>query len=111
MMAGQTIAWFLLNVGGAPTPLPRIAGAYLAQTTLILLITLRWKISVHTATAAGVTVAVWQTLGSIAVPFALTLPLIIWSRVKLGRHTLGQTLAGTALGASVFLTALLLGGR
>ncbi len=109
MMAGQALAWFLLNVGGAPAPLPRIAGAYLVQTTLILLITLRWKISVHTSTAAGVTVALWQTLGAVALPFALTLPLIVWSRVKLGRHTLRQTLAGTALGASVFLTALLMG--
>ena len=109
MMAGQAMAWFLLNIGGAPSPLPLIAGAYLTQTTLIFLITLRWKISVHTSTAAGVTVAVWGTLGSVAVPFALTLPLIVWSRVKLRRHTLGQTLAGTALGGSVFLTALLLG--
>lgn len=111
MMAGQAMAWFLLNVGGAPSPLPLIASAYLAQTTLILLITLRWKISVHTSTAAGVTVAIWGTLGPIAVPFALTLPLIVWSRVKLRRHTLGQTLAGTALGSSVFLMALFLGGR
>ncbi len=111
MMAGQAGAWFMLYLGGAPSPLPVLAAAYFMQTLLIFLITLRWKISVHTSTAAGVTVAVWQTLGSIAVPFALTLPFIIWSRVKLGRHTLGQTLAGTALGASVFLAALLLGGR
>lgn len=110
MMAGQALAWLMLCVGGAPSPLPLIAGAYLAQTSLILLITLRWKISVHTSTAAGVTVAVWGTLGTVAVPFALTLPLIVWSRVKLRRHTLGQTLAGTLLGGSVFLTALLLGG-
>lgn len=109
MMAGQAVAWLLLTAGSAPSPLPMIAGAYLVQTSLILLITLRWKISVHTSTAAGVTVAVWGTLGTVAVPFALTLPLIVWSRVKLRRHTLGQTLAGTALGSGIFLAALLLG--
>ena len=111
MMAGQAIAWFLLTVSEAPAPLPLIAGAYLTQTSLIFIITLRWKISVHTSTAAGVTVAVWRTVGLVALPLALTLPLITWSRVKLGRHTVRQTLAGTALGAGVFLTALLLGGR
>ena len=109
MMTGQAVAWLLLTAGSAPSPLPMIAGAYLVQTSLILLITLRWKISVHTSTAAGVTVAVWGTLGTVAVPFALTLPLIVWSRVKLRRHTLGQTLAGTALGSGIFLAALLLG--
>jgi len=103
-----TLAAAILRVGHAPDPLVLMAYASLVQLCAIFLITLRWKISVHTSTAAGISVLMLRVVGAAAVPLAITVPLIAWSRVKLGRHTLGQTIAGTALGIGVFLTAVLI---
>ncbi len=108
-MGGQTVAWALLSAGGAPYPLPLLAVTALVQTFCIFVITLHWKISVHTSTAAGIAVLLWRVMGSGAgLPLAASLPFIAWSRVKLRRHTPLQVLAGAGLGSAIFLSALLL---
>ena len=107
-VGGLALAWLGFLWGGAPLPFRILAGASLVQGMLILLITLRWKISVHTSTAAGMTVLILGVAGLAAAPVVITVPLIAWSRVKLHRHTLMQTLAGTGLGVGVFLAAVLL---
>jgi membrane-associated phospholipid phosphatase len=59
---------------------------------------------VHTSAAAGAATVVWILLGT---PLSLLIvPLIAWSRVRLRRHTLLQTVVGALLGFSVFLIAL-----
>ena len=103
-------AWFLLQQGQAPLPLRVLTGAGCIQAALLLAITLRWKISVHSAAAAGLVVFAWLLFAAAAAPFILLLPLVAWSRLRLGRHTLPQILAGILLGSGVFSTAWLLGG-
>lgn len=110
-LGGLLIAWLLFALGRAPLSFRILAGASLAQAGLVLLITLQWKISMHTSTAAGMTVLILSVVGAAAAPVAITIPLIAWSRIKLRRHTLMQTLAGTGLGIGVFLTAVLLATR
>ena len=65
-----------------------------------------WKMSIHTATAAGATVIAVAVFG----PWALlAIPAVAvngWSRVYLRAHTVAQVLVGTATGA--LLTALFL---
>jgi membrane-associated phospholipid phosphatase len=95
-----------LWAAAAPQLLQLLARVNGLQTALFLAITLRWKISLHTAAAAMLAVLGLATLGSDAVPLAVAVPIIAWSRVRLHRHTLAQTLAGAALGASLLLTAL-----
>lgn len=107
-LLGLALAWLSFLLGGAPLPFRILASASLVQGLLILLITLRWKISVHTSTAAGMIVLILSVAGLAAAPVVMTVPLIAWSRVKLHRHTFMQTLAGTGLGLGVFLTAVLL---
>jgi membrane-associated phospholipid phosphatase len=102
--------WFLLQWSLAPLPLRVLTGAGCVQAALLLAITLRWKISVHSAAAAGLVMIAWLLFATAALPFALLLPLVAWSRLRLGRHTLPQTLAGTALGSVVFGVAWLIGG-
>jgi hypothetical protein len=101
-VGAQLAAWLAVWLGGAPKPLPLIAAASFLQMFLILLITLRWKISVHTSTAAGVATMIWRLIGPAGLYLALSVPLIAWSRVKLRRHTLKQTVAGMLLGSSIF---------
>ncbi len=106
-MAGQVLALSLLLLGGGPHSLALVAGTALIQTLCIFLITLYWKISVHTSTAASITVLVWSVAGGVAAaPLVVSVPLIAWSRVKLRRHTPAQTIAGVVLGSTVFLMAL-----
>jgi membrane-associated phospholipid phosphatase len=103
-IASAGLGWLVLALAPAPAALTTIAAALWLQTAAILTITLRWKISVHTAAAAGATTIAWVLLGT-ALPFLLTVPLIAWSRIRLGRHTLLQTLVGALLGFIVFSMA------
>jgi membrane-associated phospholipid phosphatase len=97
-------AWLVLALGVAPRVMTVMAGALWFQVVAIFIITLRWKISVHAATAAGATTMAWALLGT-PLPFLVTVPLVAWSRVRLRRHTLLQTVAGALLGFTVFFAA------
>lgn len=98
------LAWLVLALGAAPRLMIVLAGALWLQMALIYGITLRWKISVHSAAAAGAAMLVWSLVG-MPLPFLIGVPAIAWSRVCLGRHTVAQTVAGALLGAAIFLIA------
>jgi membrane-associated phospholipid phosphatase len=98
------VGWLVLALGAAPVGMTTVAAALWLQVATILLVTLRWKISVHTAAAAGGATLIWTLLGS-AMPFLLVVPLIAWSRIRLRHHTFPQTLAGALLGSIVFFVA------
>ena len=103
------VAWMGLWMGGAPRGLIWVAGGMWLQGLMILGITSRWKISVHTATAAAATT--WSSLLlQTPLPALLVVPLVAWSRVWLRRHTVLQTVAGAALGFILFLALWHLGG-
>jgi hypothetical protein len=65
----------------------------------VALITLLWKASAHCTVAGHAAAAGLLLLGPIGIVFPLILPLVLWSRVAQGAHTLPQALAGTAAGA------------
>ena len=103
----QAIGLAVLVLGHAPVLLARLAAAVLALTTVILLITWRWKISVHCGAASLVLSQAAVVTGTL-LPLLVVLPLLIWSRLLLNHHTTAQTLLGTALGGSVFLLFVVL---
>lgn len=98
------LAGFVLMLGAAPWQMIVVAAALWVQTVVIFGITLRWKISVHCTTAAGVATLAWILAGT-PLPLLVGVPLVAWSRVRLRRHTLAQTAAGTMLGLVIFLGA------
>ena len=100
-VACMLTALVLLRLSPAPDRMSLVGGLFLLQAVVIFAITLRWKISVHCATAAGVGVIIWVLSGA-ALPLLLGAPAVIWSRLRLDRHTLGQALAGAALGIAIF---------
>lgn len=102
MLAG----WLLLRLGGAPRLLQLLAAANALLAAAFLLVTLYWKISVHCMAGAALAVLSWALLGAAAVPFALSVPVIAWSRLHLRRHTLAQTAVGTLVGAGIAVLAL-----
>jgi membrane-associated phospholipid phosphatase len=98
------IAWIVLMVGLAPTPMTVLAGAMCVLAVTVFVVTLRWKISVHSAAAAGAMTMMWAVLGT-PLPLVVVVPLVAWSRVRLQRHTLLQAMAGAVLGLAVYSTA------
>ncbi|MCB9419342.1 MAG: phosphatase PAP2 family protein [Ardenticatenaceae bacterium] len=106
-LAGSVAGLLYFAVVSAPRLLIMLAVANLISTFVIAVVTVFWKISVHSATSAAGAVLFWGLLGTPV--FFLAVPLIMWSRVKLGRHTLTQTLAGVLLGISVLGLTFLFG--
>lgn len=94
-------AWILLRLGSAPDRMAHLGAFFLLQSIVIFGITLRWKVSVHCATAAGVGMFIWLMSGA-ALPLIVGAPAMIWSRLRLDRHTLAQTVTGAALGIIAF---------
>lgn len=107
-LAAGLAAWILLLLGRAPGQLVILCGALWVMMAINYLVTLRWKISMHTAFAAAGTTVVWILTGFF-LPLVLGVPLMGWSRVRLGRHTPAQTVAGGALGFVIFFLARSLG--
>jgi len=109
LLIGAVAASVVLYLGSAPPLLVTAAWAHATEVALIMGITTRWKISVHCAAAAGLAVLAYS-LGHVSALAAIpAVPLVAWSRVRLGRHTLAQTLAGIGLGSVVFAAALIVG--
>ena len=77
---------------------------YATNTCVVLLFTLKWKISVHTTALSGPVAALILLLGPIGALFGIIYPILIWSRVLLKKHTLAQAIAGGVQG--FFLTVV-----
>lgn len=77
---------------------------YSVNTGVVLIITTKWKISVHTTGLSGPNAALILLLGPVGALIGILYPLIIWSRVLLKKHTLAQAIAGGVQG--YFLTVL-----
>ena len=90
------------------------ASIFLVNLIAALLLNFRWKVSVHSAavTTAGVCLLLFSRAGSeMAYPAAsgllllcVILPLVSWSRYKLGVHSIPELLGGVLLG--LVLTAV-----
>jgi membrane-associated phospholipid phosphatase len=103
-LIGTGVAWFVLTLMGAPSMVPLFTLFTLVQTTLMLFITMRWKISMHTMSISGAVVVTGALYGLMPalVVFPL-IPVVGAARLKLRRHTLSQVLAGIAVGGGVTL--------
>ncbi|MCL7460942.1 phosphatase PAP2 family protein [Micromonospora echinofusca] len=91
----------LLAVLGAPRPVLALAAAGLVGLVVAVTVSHWWKMSIHSAVAAGALVVLVVTFGAGSLAAAPLLVLVGWSRVRLRDHTVPQVLAGLALGALV----------
>ena len=95
------IGFFILYAVGAPSLTTVLMLIYFSNTLIILFITLSWKISIHAMGVAGPTVAIIYLFGYKGVIFGLLIPLVMWSRVILKKHSITQVLAGAVLGLTL----------
>jgi hypothetical protein len=83
----------------APRPLLALGVVFLANALPLTLLSLRWKMSAHTAVYTAGVFAV-ALLGHPEALWALALvPVILWARVYRKRHTLGQGLVPVVMTA------------
>jgi len=97
---GLLVGWLALRAADAPRLLLAFALLQICQGAIFLLITLFWKISLHTTTVSSLTALWWVMTGSVVFLW-LGLPLVVlvaWARLRLRRHTAAQAIAGTLLG-------------
>lgn len=99
---GLLLTWWL----GAPRALFALVAAMVAGVVVALAITIFWKISIHTACAAGTLAILVLEFGA---PMWCLLPLVLviaWARVALRDHTVAQVAAGIVVGFSVAATVM-----
>lgn len=115
-VAGATALW--ATVDGPAVPIVvTFAALYPINTAVLLLINTRWKISVHMSSLAGfvgvllfTALTVWRELppdlevaltAATAGPLLALVPVLMWARVRVGAHTVGQVWAGAVYGLVV----------
>ncbi|GIG57095.1 hypothetical protein Lfu02_14670 [Longispora fulva] len=86
---------------GAPRELLVLQTALALTVLPMAIIDLWWPISSHTSLAASVTVSLVIALGPWLAVILLAAPIVGWSRVRLGKHTVWQVAAGTILGGGL----------
>ncbi|WP_240961026.1 hypothetical protein [Rhodococcus sp. A14] len=94
---------FIQICANAPAELIAFTAAGFATLLAIGIITsvVRWKVSVHTAVSAGITVILTLAVSPIWILALACTPAIGWSRVRLGDHTTGQVIVGAFVGAFI----------
>jgi len=92
------VGFFFLKLFHAPRLAQGLMFCYAVNTAVILAITRYWKISVHATGISGPLMALYYQLGSVVLPYFSLIPLVCASRVVMRKHTVGQVVAGTALG-------------
>jgi membrane-associated phospholipid phosphatase len=108
IFAYAALIFLVMYLGGAPRLMLIVTAAALLQILLVFIITLKWKISGHCTSAAGLAFLTIALYGENVIPLTLIVPVIAWSRIRLGRHTISQTLAGSFLGAATVIIILYL---
>jgi membrane-associated phospholipid phosphatase len=78
------------------------------QTLLLFGINHYWKISAHVATSSAFAVIFWMLMGIWGLWMFFLVPLVAWSRIRMQRHTLAQTIGGGLLGFGMFFVPLAL---
>ena len=107
--ASLGVGALLLILLEAPAALFGEIGGVFIGLVLCLLVNLVWKLSVHSAVAAYVALALFMPVPAIGPALALLVVVATgWSRVRLGDHTPGQVLAGYGAGCLAFAAAQLL---
>lgn len=92
------IGVMVLYTLGAPTLITTLMICYLNNTVVVLLFSLYWKISIHAMGMTGPATAIIYLFGWTGLIFSLLVPLVLWSRLHLKRHTPAQLIVGTVLG-------------
>ncbi len=105
-VVAMVLACVVFWAGGAPPLLRGLAVVAVLLLGVVLVVTTRWKISMHGAAIGAFTALLLIVIGWGAVPILLIVPVVAWARVHLRRHTPAQAIAGIALGGFITWSVL-----
>ena len=88
----------VLYILNAPILTTILMFSYFSNTLIVFFINFYWKISIHAMGVAGPTTVLIYAFGPIGCLFGAIIPIVMWSRVYLKRHTVGQVVTGALLG-------------
>lgn len=101
LIISSTVGLTLLLVLSAPRLLTALDISMLTSLFVTGAITAKWKISMHSAVAAGAVVVLAVTYTPIMWAFSPLVAAIAWSRVRIRDHTTAQVVVGAIVGAAV----------
>jgi hypothetical protein len=107
-LAAGMAALCTLEWGGAPLFLCLVASLLWLLMAGLMAVSVRWKISVHTAMAGAGLALLWACCQPAWAVGGLL--LVGWARVRLGCHTVAQVAAGSAWGLALFIVGVALYG-
>jgi membrane-associated phospholipid phosphatase len=105
-----TIGWLVLALMNGPKNLQTVLMITAVSGVMMMVITLRWKISIHASSLGGVATILTVLYGAVMLPLFVLLVLVSWSRVALRRHTTAQVVAGSLTGIAISMVILKIRG-
>ena len=81
----------------APPAITALMACYFVNGLVLMVITLKWKISIHASGITGPFTALLYLLGIVVAPLILIIIPVAWARVELKAHTIMQVAAGAIL--------------
>ncbi len=110
-LAGLILLALAFKWLGAPAVAVKAAVASVVANLADGVINFWYKVSAHTTSAAVCATLLTILVPTLAVPSILAAVAVAWSRVELGRHTVGQVILGLGVGFGSVLATFALGGR
>lgn len=86
---------------GAPVEMRAISWSVVILGVFITLITVFWKVSLHAAGITATTFILTALYGPVVLPVFICIPVVLWARYVLNKHTPAQLLAGSAIAITV----------
>jgi len=86
----------LILVNAAPA-ITALMGCYFVNGLVLMVITLKWKISIHASGVTSPVTALIYLLGGVMAPLMLVVIPVAWARVELKAHTITQVVVGALL--------------
>jgi membrane-associated phospholipid phosphatase len=98
ILSSYLLGVIILYLISAPSITTILMVCYFTNTLAVLLISLFWKISIHSVGVAGPVAALIYVFGYVGLIAIIIIPVVMWSRLYLRRHTLSQVITGALLG-------------
>ena len=104
-LVSVSVGCVVMALLGAPRELLALLVAGIVGLVVSVTISHWWKISLHTAVAAGSITILVLVFGPLLLPLAVLLVPIAWARVTLTDHTIAQVISGACVGTIIAATA------